>query len=557
MSGFEVAGVVLGAIPLVISALEHYKAGKGVAATFFKWRDQLDTLICRLKLQQCLLYFHLLELLRDAGVEDAIEEDLTEERCLQILKDSKNEEVVRAYLGAVPYSMFLEVLRRYEACLTTLAVKLGHIHRPTGTDDLVSILAVNDIQSLAFKKRVRFTIERTVLGDLVEELREDRLSLQSIIQAIHTQAERTQRQLSYEATSLQRTFDKVRETVIPLFNAICKGCTCDCSKHYIRMKLPGCKSIEALKRRRTEAGVKFDLMLDQGGQFHQTIVTARQTSIGSTEVIPQRKQRSGKNVQFPSSVMTIVNEPQPSSGNHLQDKIVTDLCEALCEAKISSRVLRLELVNHNLLYDYVEPVQGTYTRHPPSEFLDLFLRKNYQNYDLRMTPKQQTYLALDVASSVLQLRQTCWLDADFRSTSIRILLYDYEGQGTLSPALYVERIVHASKTLDYTKMAPWPEPKTTLLELAIMLLEIWHHQPLDACINWLGLDCIDTLETRRIAAIRWLERTSSHLPLHHLHAVEYCLAICSGRLRSWADKEFLKEYCENIIKPLQESCKAW
>ncbi|KAJ3578105.1 hypothetical protein NPX13_g2467 [Xylaria arbuscula] len=499
MSGFEIAGVVLGAIPLVISALEHYKAGKGAAATFFKCRDQLDTLICRLKLQQCLLYFNLVELLRDAGVEEAIEEDLTEERCRRILEESKNEEAVRAYLGVVPYSMFLEILKRYETCLTVLARKLEHIHRPTGTDDLVSILAMNDIQSLAFKKRVRFTIQRTVLKDLVEESREDRLSLQSIIQAMHTQAERTQRQPSYEATSMQRTFDKVRETVIPLFNAICKGCTCNCSKHYVRMKLPGCKSIEALKRRKTEVGVKFDLMLDQDGQFHQTTVTARRTVTSSTEIISQKKQ-SDKNVQFSSSVFIVINEQQPSSGASLQDKIVKDLCEAVGQAKISSRVLRLELANHHLLYDYSEPIQGTYTQHPPSEFLDLFLRKGYENFDLRMTPKQQTYLALDIASSVLQLRQTCWLDTDFRSASMRLLLYDHEGQGTPSPALYVERIVHASKTLDNTNMTPSPEPKTTLLELAIILLEIWHHQPLDACINWLGLDCTDTIETRRIAA---------------------------------------------------------
>lgn len=132
MSGFEVAGVVFGAIPLVISALEHYKAGKGAVATFFKWRDQLDVLIYRLKVQRCLLHLNLVELLRSAGIEDAIEEDLTEEQCLQILKDSNNEEAVRQYLGVIPYNMFLEVLRRYEVCLTTLAGKLGHIHRPTG-----------------------------------------------------------------------------------------------------------------------------------------------------------------------------------------------------------------------------------------------------------------------------------------------------------------------------------------------------------------------------------------------------------------------------------------
>ncbi|KAI1362082.1 hypothetical protein F5Y08DRAFT_341997 [Xylaria arbuscula] len=510
MSGFEIAGVVLGAIPLVISALEHYKAGKGVAATFFKWRDQLDTLICRLKLQQCLLYFNLIELLRDAGVEDAIEEDLTEERCRQILEESKNEEAVRAYLGVVPYSMFLEILKRYETCLTVLARKLEHIHRPTGTDDLVSILATNDIQSLAFKKRVRFTIQRTVLKDLVEELREDRLS-----PVYHSSDAHTGRTNS-TATIIRGHF----------------------------------------YAENTEVGVKFDLMLDQDGQFHQTTVTARRTVTSSTEIIPQKKQ-SDKNVQFSSSVFIVINEQQPSSGDSLQGKIVKDLCEAVGQAKISSRVLRLEFANHHLLYDYSEPIQGTYTQHPPSEFLDLFLRKGYENFDLRMTPKQQTYLALDIASSVLQLRQTCWLDTDFRSASMRLLLYDHEGQGTPSPALYVERIVHASKTLDNTNMTPSPEPKTTLLELAIILLEIWHHQPLDACINWLGLDSTDTIETRRIAAIRWLEKTSSHLPPHHLTAIEQCLAVCSGRLRSWADEEFIREYCENIIKPLQESCKAW
>ncbi|KAI0505310.1 hypothetical protein F5B22DRAFT_528149 [Xylaria bambusicola] len=554
MSGFEVAGVVLGAIPLVISALEHYKAGKGAAATFFKWRDQLDTLIYRLKLQRCLLHLHLMELLRDAGVEGAVEDDLTEEEILQILKNTKNEDSVREYLGVV-YSMFLEVLRRYESCLAILAGKLAHIHRPADADDLMSILAVNDVKFLAFKKRVRFTIEKTVLKDLVEELREDRLSLQAIIKAIRTQTERTQREPSYEAKSLERSFEKVRENVTPLFNAICRGCTCKCSKHYVRMKLPGCKPEQPFKRRKSEVGMIFDLMLDQGGQFHQTIVTARQENIATTEINQQKEQES-RNVKFPPSI-TIIDNEKEACCNKLPRKVVADLCNALCQAKTSSRVLQLELVNHNLLYDHIEPVLGTHKQNPPSEFLDLFLRKGYQNYDIRMTPKQQTLLALDVASSVLQLRQTCWLDADFRSTSMRFLLYENEGQGTLTPALFIERIVHVSKVFDETNTPQAPEPKTTLLELAIILLEIWHHQPLYTCINGLGLDAAETLETRRIAAIRWLERTSSRLPLQHLAAIEQCLAVCSGRLRSWSDRDFVREYCENIIRPLQESCKAW
>lgn len=418
----------------------------------------------------------------------------------------------------------------------------------------------NNISSLAFKKRVRFTIEKTVLRDLVEELREDRLSLQAIIKAMRTQAERALRQPSYEASSLEKKVEKVRENVIPLFNAICRGCTCKCAKHHIRMRLDsrlrqGSEPLDASKKKKAEAVTTFDLMFDHWGQFYQTAVTARQKAVTTTESSPQEKQRIGK-VKFSPSI-TITDDVKETYYDTPQGDSVTDLCEALCQAKTSSRVLQLELVNHNLLYDNSEPIPRTYKEHPHSEFLDLFLREGYQNYDIRMTPKQQTLLALDVASSVLQLRQTCWLDADFRSTSMRLLLHEIRGEGMLSPALFIEKIVQTSEDSADTAMAEAPEPKTTLLELAIILLEIWHHQPLDTCIDKLGLNVADTLETRRIAAIRWLETTSSRLPLQHLAAVEQCLAVCSGRLRSWSDRDFVREYCENIIRPLQESCKAW
>ncbi|KAI1116815.1 hypothetical protein F5Y14DRAFT_405323 [Nemania sp. NC0429] len=561
MAGLEVAGVVLGAIPLVISALEHYKAGRGTAATFFKWRDQLDLLIYRLKLQKCLLHLDLLELLRGAGVGAAVEEDLTEEECLQVLRDSNNEQAVREYLGVV-YNMFLDVLGRYETCLTILVEKLGHIHRPAGvkSGDLADTLMFNNISSLTFKKRVRFTIEKTVLKDLVEELKEDRLSLQAIIKAMRTQTERTMRQPSYEASSLGKRVENIRESVMPLFNAICRGCTCKCAPHHIRMRLDNRlqsrrEPLLASQRKKIEAVTTFDLMFDQGDHFYQTIVTNRQKTTTAAEGSPQKKQVTGQ-VKFTPSI-TITNDAKEVGHEVPQAKIVTDLCEALYQAKMSGSVLRLEFVNRDLLYDHNEPILAAYKTPPHSKCLDIFLREGHQNYDLRMTPKQQTLLALDVASSVLQLRQTCWLDADFRSTSMRLLLHEQEGGETPVPALFVEKIVLPSKISDETAITEAPEPKTTLLELAIILLEIWHHQPLDTCIDKLGLDVADTLETRRIAAIRWLEKTSSRLPLQHLAAVEQCLAVCSGRLRVWSDRDFIREYCENIIRPLQESCKAW
>lgn len=130
MSGFEVCGVVLGVIPLVISALEHYKAGKGGVSSFMKWRGHLDTLIFRLKMQRTFFYLNILELLREAGVEEVEEGgDLTEADCLEVLRNAKRGDEIRDYLGLL-YDPFLEVLGRYEGCLKTIAAKLGHIRRP-------------------------------------------------------------------------------------------------------------------------------------------------------------------------------------------------------------------------------------------------------------------------------------------------------------------------------------------------------------------------------------------------------------------------------------------
>jgi len=129
MSGFEIAGVVLGAIPLIISALENYKAGKGVVATMLKYHGLLDDLIHRLKTQQMFFYIDILQLLREARVaEIANNADPTEEDCVNILRNSRTGREIKVYLGRL-YKPFIEILERYESCLKTIAGSLGHLLR--------------------------------------------------------------------------------------------------------------------------------------------------------------------------------------------------------------------------------------------------------------------------------------------------------------------------------------------------------------------------------------------------------------------------------------------
>jgi hypothetical protein len=52
MSGLEVAGVVLGALPLVISALEHYVDGIQTAKRYFRYKSELRSLILQINTER-------------------------------------------------------------------------------------------------------------------------------------------------------------------------------------------------------------------------------------------------------------------------------------------------------------------------------------------------------------------------------------------------------------------------------------------------------------------------------------------------------------------------
>jgi hypothetical protein len=63
MSGLEVAGIVLGALPLVISALEHYANGVQTAKRYLRYKSELKTLILQIDTERCIFTNTLEQLL--------------------------------------------------------------------------------------------------------------------------------------------------------------------------------------------------------------------------------------------------------------------------------------------------------------------------------------------------------------------------------------------------------------------------------------------------------------------------------------------------------------
>lgn len=148
MSGVEVAGIVLGAIPLVIAALEHYRAGKGLASSFRKYGPHLDVLISRLRKQQGLFYLYTVILMRDAGVPHvAAAADPEYEDCAKILLEHQTQVFLKQYLG-ITYNTFEAVIKDYEQSLKSIVERLGRIRRVPQVMDHISskFIGTHDVQ---------------------------------------------------------------------------------------------------------------------------------------------------------------------------------------------------------------------------------------------------------------------------------------------------------------------------------------------------------------------------------------------------------------------------
>ena len=123
MSGFEVAGVVLGSLPLIISALEHYAEGIATAKRFWRYKTELRSLILQVNTEQGIFINTLEQLLTGIVRVDHMTDFLANpggDAWRDLGVDSKLKERLRS-----AYGIYIDNVRGMELSLSHMKQKLA------------------------------------------------------------------------------------------------------------------------------------------------------------------------------------------------------------------------------------------------------------------------------------------------------------------------------------------------------------------------------------------------------------------------------------------------
>lgn len=126
-TGVEIAGLVLGAMPLVIYALESYRKGLAPLLDYFHYESTLTKLRTRLNIQHVLFEDHLKRLLLSQSSPAEIEAlfyDPNEHTRITIWASQEVEQKLRKKLGPHQFKIFVDVLQEMDGVMKKLMVNL-------------------------------------------------------------------------------------------------------------------------------------------------------------------------------------------------------------------------------------------------------------------------------------------------------------------------------------------------------------------------------------------------------------------------------------------------
>ncbi|KAL2819272.1 hypothetical protein BDW59DRAFT_165135 [Aspergillus cavernicola] len=531
VTGIEIAGIVLGTLPLVVEGLEVYQRGVKRLKRSITYDVSLKKLIRQVTEQKIFLEDNLKILLGAACSQQVFTPSLTDDYWNDV-SIGPTAEAVKKYLGEKKHQLFQDLLEDFERCLVQLADDLDRVQRVKK-----SLATFYKPQGKHATKRVMYLIKEEDVKALTAELASLNTSMDTLVRnatILHKQQNTMESRVipdERKALALAFVLNQIRGYTDRLFQAFHSALVPGCHPSHDVALFLDTPSFPVSRQLGLKPGLfRFRLMLNvytldvmTTSVWHEAHVTVSDEDDSPISSPPPGASIVPTAPLGPPSISITAPSSDPSLAQ------VGHLCSEFIganQAKVS---------------------------------LDLLLR--YEQLlcsQIRISPSEKVKLAFKLATALLQLKTSQWLQTPFSNQAIyfhKVALTGDRYSIKVDQPLVLQSFSNAIQHRTSEK-----NPKTMFLELGILLLEIWN-ETLFAVFaeEWCQKGPIQPMMRQGIAS-EWYERTFMGMSRRYGRVVQICVNFAfeyNQGQQLWDDEDLRKSVCAKIISPLDEECRSF
>ncbi|EXJ88803.1 hypothetical protein A1O3_01867 [Capronia epimyces CBS 606.96] len=465
----------------------------------------MDRLTSQLKLQSTILDGLLKVMLRSIGREvQAHSSEL-----YQVLDQSEIEQALADQFGD-HYDSLKSAIEICEQDFERLIEKLRSISpklEDTSNVDFMNAIRAGEMKDLKLVQRVHAACK---MKGFEKQLSRIQSSTNTLLQ-LQLSIDRGKPRMAEEhpslwAQRLARTFRDIQDSAKKLYKAVSTGWVSDCHQsHEVKLLLEG------------RMPPRIPVRSQQPDRLVFRVIFATER------------------YWYNSEVLVLAYPPDYDKPREIIKEICGAIQTAYCNRKHLSCALTTDgkMVTRTIATPDLEQLEGATI---PTE---VTLRALLQT---TLSPKTKVLLALNVASSFLQLLQTPWSAPRLCSDTIKFL--QSSEQGTDMNQAWVSCSFRPSQTSNDLGEKPMKE---ALFELGIVLMEIWYEKPYDDEFPS-NQSSNSKFGERRQNAISWLCNRPNFPGDGYYKAVHYCI---SGTAPTGSDGKVLwEDVCKSVIDPI-------
>ncbi|KAK2735765.1 hypothetical protein FQN57_001145 [Myotisia sp. PD_48] len=523
VTGIETAGLVLAAFPLIIAALEHYENGIDPAVRFLKWKGELSKATRGLYMGLT-VYNQIISLLLGSIID---QEDL----CVMIENPSSSDLWKDGYCA----KMLRDKLQlAYDPCMSTIEdiksiiVSLAKCLDIDGADQVTqeglrAILAANPplsdslpfLKRFEFRKRVRFTMKRRIVQQMLRDLDKYNKTLEGFIkrsgQLLGEETYPTQTKVEFIAP-----VGYIQKNATKLHEVLCRSWCRAYPSHQAGLLLQQ-RHVRRSKNRRMISRLDGPVCGDSFGLcFVHSLSELRWRDTEFMFVNGDPEQAACVKIVPPDNESEDPRSPSNEVIAQLQE--IRDVC------------LSIESCSYECVGFYLDNA-GILRGGHPALIRPRFLNRIFTLRDMlpHLTKIDRYTLSITLTSSLLQLANTPWLGGNWHQNEIAFLKVDDSPRKAVNIRYPYLIKTYSSNTPDNN--LSMPKDRSNLLSLAIMLLEINSAKPI----------CYKPSETHDPSAVYQLlkaQKEDGNIPTNFFYAVYYCIKASVNPQTSFQDHRF-------------------